>query len=138
MSLSLKRYALFILLLLAGSTAMGQALSVSSCGTIDKRNNGNGQAARAAGYFPGYGQNNAVAANVVGTKYDTVSYDPSTKTGAVNFKLSSATPLTNLPIITRVWITASGATSATVSGVKFGPPPPAVVVGQNYYVEYAF
>src|SRR6476646_1146675 len=127
MSLSLKRYALFILLLLAGSTAMGQALSVSSCGTIDKRNNGNGQAARAAGYFPGYGQNNAVAACFGGTKYDTVSSTAYTKTGAVNFKWRSATPLTRLPIITRVWHPASGASTATLSGVKFGERPPAVV-----------
>lgn len=108
------------------------------CPIIDKRNNGNGQSNQSAGYFPGYGQNNPVAANIVGTSYQTVPYDPATKTGNINFKWITNPPIqpVNLPIISRVWITATGVTS--LMAVKFGPPPPAVLSGGAYYVNYHF
>ncbi|MDB5229386.1 MAG: hypothetical protein JWN76_191, partial [Chitinophagaceae bacterium] len=130
--------ALIILLLGFSIHSQSQALDVSSCAAIDKRSNGNGQAARAAGNFTGFGQNNPVAANVTGTIYQNVAFDPTVKTGNVNFKWNSATTITNLPVITRVWITASGAISGTLSAIKFGPPPPPVIVGQNYFVDYSY
>lgn len=108
------------------------------CPIIDKRNNGNGQYNQGAGIFPGYGLNNPVAVNVVGTSYQTVPYAPSSKTGNINFKWITnpvAAPV-NLPIISRVWITASGVT--TLMSVKFGPPPPASLSGGAYYVNYHF
>lgn len=120
------------------TSVFAQALDVTSCPMIEKRSNGNGQASRSPGNFPGYGQNNPVAANVVGTSYQNVAFDPAGKTGNINFKWSSATTLTNLPVITRTWVTASGSSSGTLSAVKFGPPPPPEVVGQNYYVSYSF
>src|SRR4051812_48396663 len=70
-----------------------QSLDVSSCGAIEKRNNGNGQSARSAGNFTGFGQNNPVAANVVGTAYQNVAYDPSLKTGNIIFRWNSATTI---------------------------------------------
>lgn len=115
-----------------------QGLSVNSCPTVEKRSNGNGQWQLAPGNFPGYGQNNPVASNITGTSYQNVPYDPQAKTGNVDFKWSSATTVTNLPIITRVWLTATGSTSGTISAIKFGPPPPPTVVGQNYYASYNF
>ena len=117
--------------------SIAQGLSVSSCPTIDKRSNGNGQASSAAGTFPTY-FTNPVAANVSGTSYQTVNFDPTTKTGNINFYWDSSIPVVNLPVITRVWVTASGATSGTLSAIKFGPPPPPTVVGQRYYASYCF
>jgi gliding motility-associated-like protein len=125
-----------VLLSITGSFAQG--LNVTGCPVVAKRSNGNGQAARAAGYFPGYGQNNPVAVNVVGTKYDTLSYDPTVKTGNVNFKWSSATTISKLPVITRVWVNAEGSNSGSLSAIKFGPPPVPVIVGQDYFVDYSF
>ncbi|MFN7312563.1 MAG: Ig-like domain-containing protein, partial [Bacteroidota bacterium] len=115
-----------------------QPLSINTCPELEKRNNGNGQYGEAAGIFSGYGQNNPVAANVVGTPYQNVSFDPQTKTGFFNFKWSSATPVTNLPVITRVYLTPNGSTTAVLSSIVFGPPPPPVISGQSYFVNYSF
>ncbi len=87
------------------ANSIAQGLSVSSCPTIDKRSNGNGQASSAAGTFPTY-FTNPVANNITGTSYQIVNFDPSTKTGNVNFYWDSSTPVVNLPVITRVWVTA--------------------------------
>ena len=132
----------FSLLLLISSPIFSQGLSIGTCPTIDKRNNGNGQYGSSAGYFPNDPnnpkQNNPVAANVVGTVFQNVSFIPNQKTGYVNFYWDSQSAVTNLPVITRVWLTATGSTSATLSAIKFGPPPPAVVVGNRYFFNYSF
>ena len=101
-----------VVLLFSARSSFAQGLDVNSCPEIDKRSNGNGQYAQAAGIFPTY-FSNPVATNVVGTPYQTVPYLPTAKTGDVNFKWTSAIPISKLPIITRVWLTAKGATSAT-------------------------
>ncbi len=131
-------FVFFLCCLVPSTFIHAQSINVSACPVITKRNNGNGQASSAAGTFVGYTQTNAVAANVVGTSYQNVYYNPTAKTGDVNFKWSSSTTVTNLPVITRVWLTANGATSATLSAIVFGPPPPPSVVGQDYYVGYSF
>lgn len=144
----LVKVILSVLFFLIVNNSWSQGLSVNSCPSIDKRNNGNGQYASAAGIFPNDPncsaspptgcQNNPVANNVIGTSYQSVSFLPASKTGFYNFFWSSSTPLTNFPVITRVWITADGSETPTLSSVKFGPPPPPVIVGQNYYVNYSF
>ncbi len=143
--MQMKRYLIYLFIsvqILSFSISFSQSLSVNSCPSIDKRNNGNGQFASAAGYFPNDPntpkQNNPVASNVTGTPYQTVTFLPSEKTGFVNFYWDSGTPVTSLPVITRVWLTATGATSATLSAIKFGPPPPAVIVGNRYFFNIAF
>ncbi|MFA6517326.1 MAG: hypothetical protein WCU83_09365, partial [Bacteroidia bacterium] len=129
----------FILFTAGLSPVLAQTLDVSTCPVIDKRNNGNGQYAESAGYFPFNSQHNPSASNVEGTPYDTVSYDPSTKTGYVNFYWSSATTITNLPVITRVWLADKFPSSPGVaSDIRFGPPPPPSIAGQRYYVKYSF
>ncbi|MES2374790.1 MAG: hypothetical protein V4557_19590, partial [Bacteroidota bacterium] len=139
--------ALYVLLLtgmglLAALGSFAQVLDVSDCPAIDKRNNGNGQASRSAGlFYINSTQNNPVATNVVGTIYQTVNFDPTAKTGNVIFKWTKSTPITNLPVITRVWLSTNSSdnfANGTLSAIKFGPPPPPVVVGQSYYVDYSF
>lgn len=104
-----------------------------------KRSNGNGQSGLAAGDFrPLSTQNNPVAANVTGTPYQLVPYLPGTKTGDVHFKWSSSTAIANIPVITRVWLTASGSTSGNLSNIKFGPPSMVAPSAPTYYVDYAF
>lgn len=73
------------------TTIAAQNIDVNSCAISIKRSNGNGQANSAPGYFPGYGIHNPVASNVNGTKYDTVPYVPSTKTGDLTLYWTSAT-----------------------------------------------
>jgi len=132
------KYSLFLLsVYLFISSSIFAQLSVSSCPQVDKLNNGNGQASSSAGIFPGYGQNNPVAANVDGTSYQTVNFAPSAKTGNYILKWPSGTALTNIPIITRTWITNSSNVT-TLSSVVFGPPPPAYLSGGYYYVNYSF
>lgn len=132
LSLILVFYSIF------SSNLFAQTLDVSSCALSIKRSNGNGQSSSSPGYFPGYSQNNPVAANVVGTKYDTVLYAPATKTGDIILYWSSTTAIVNLPVITRAWTTPAGSTTATIASMSFGPPAPPVVSGQNYNVKYCF
>ena len=121
----------------SSTNILSQGLSTNSCPEIEKRNNGNGQAAAAAGNFTPFTQNNLVAPNVVGTQYQNVPYDPSSKTGNYNFKWASVTPITNLPVVTRVWTTnTSGVT--ILSPIVFGPPPPSYFQGGAYYANYCF
>ncbi len=116
-----------------------QGLDVSGCPTMVKRSNGNGQASSAPGDFrPQSAQNNPVAANVIGTSYQLVPLLPTTKTGDVHFKWTSNTPLSSIPIITRVWLTAEGSNSAVLSNIKFGPPSAVVPSAPNYYIDYCF
>lgn len=132
-------FFIFTILILFQSNSKGQALDVSSCPTIDKRSNGNGQASSSAGDFrPTYLQNNPVAANVVGTSYQNVPFDPTTKTGNYHLLWNSATDVNNVPVITRVWWTRTGGTTGTLLPTKFGPPAPPVKSGTKYYVNYAF
>jgi hypothetical protein len=141
--LPILRFALLVLFATSiPQSVIAQGLSVNSCPVIDKRNNGNGQWGLAAGFFPNDPgnpqQNNPVARNVDGTPYQNVAFLPSAKTGYVNFYWDSQTPVLDLPVITRVWLTASGASSATLSAIKFGPPPPAVIVGNRYFFNTSF
>jgi hypothetical protein len=131
---------LLMLICLTAVTELSWAQSVqtSGCPFIDKRNNGNGQYSSAAGNFPSYGVNNPVASNVAGTTYQTVLFDPTTKTGLLTLAWTSATPITNFPIISRTWLAPNGSTSATLSPIVFGPPSPPVVSGQTYYADYCF
>ncbi len=116
-----------------------QGLDVTSCPTMVKRSNGNGQANAAPGDFrPQSTQNNPVAANVIGTSYQLVPFLPTTKTGDVHFKWTSNTPLASIPVITRVWLTAEGSNSAVLSNIKFGPPSAVVPSAPNYYIDYCF
>ncbi|MFN5706207.1 MAG: beta strand repeat-containing protein, partial [bacterium] len=39
---------------------------------------------------------------------------------------------------TRVWLSSTTGSFGNLSPIKFGPPPPPTVVGQNYYASYAF
>ncbi len=130
-----KLISIFFLLLPIASFSQG--LSVNSCPEIEKRNNGNGQASAAAGDFSPFLQNNPVAPNVVGTPYQMVPFNPSTKTGNYNFKWVSATPIVNLPVITRVW-TTNTSNVTTLSPIVFGPPPPAYQQANAYYANYCF
>ncbi len=132
------KYSVFLLsIYLFFTSSIFAQLSVTSCPQVDKLNNGNGQSASSAGIFPGYGQNNPVATNVIGTSYQTVNFDPAAKTGNYILKWPSATALTNIPIITRVWITNSSGVT-TLSNVVFGPPPPPYVSGGYYFVNYSY
>jgi hypothetical protein len=132
------KYSLFLLsIYFFFTSSIFAQLSVTTCPQVDKLNNGNGQSASSAGIFPGYGQNNPVATNVIGTSYQTVNFDPAAKTGNYILKWPSATALTNIPIITRVWITNSSGVT-TLSNVVFGPPPPPYVSGGYYFVNYSY
>ncbi len=134
---------IFILLVLFSTTYDFFAqtpLSSIGCPTIDKRSNGNGQASSAAGNFSpaGSSQNNPVAPNVTSTSYQLVPYVPSSKTGNFNFRWDAAAVVTNLPIISRVWITPVGSETAVLSPIKFGPPPPLYTAGNFKYANYCF
>ncbi len=131
-------WALLVVLLFCTLYMHGQTVLVMSCPTLDRRNNGNGQYSSSAGDFrPAYSQNNPVAPNVAGTPYQLVPYNPSAKTGTLSF-IWTAAANTNLPVITRVWLTASGATSATLSPIQFGPPPPPTQSAGTFVVPYSF
>jgi hypothetical protein len=136
----MRYYNLFfflVLFLTISFNSLAQGLGVNSCPDIEKRNNGNGQASAAAGNFAPYAQNNPVAANVVGTSYQNVPFDPSSKTGNFNFKWPGSASITNLPVVTRVWLTSTSNVT-TLSPIVFGPPPPATVSGNFNYVNYCF
>ena len=119
---------------------MAAGVDVSTCPVVYKRSNGNGQASLAPGDFrpAGYSQNNPVANNVVGTPYQYVYQNPASKTGNFNFYWDAATPIVNLPVITRCWAAPNISTTATLSPIVFGPPPPPTVVGNRYYANYCF
>ena len=128
---------LFLFLVLG--QAHTQSLDVSSCPTMVKRSNGNGQASSAAGDFrPQSVQNNLVAPNVVGTSYQLVPFLPTNKTGDILFKWTSNSALANIPVIPRVWVTAAGSNSAVLSNLRFGPPTAVTASAPGYYVSYAF
>jgi hypothetical protein len=101
----------------------------TSCPSIVKRNNGNGQASLCAAV-----NGVPVAQNVVGTSYASVlttnSIDPATKTGDINFKWAGT--YINLPVITRVWI------GTTASNTIVGPPPVPAYNNGYTYASYCF
>jgi|GEM_PF-1854807 len=135
-----KRGLSFSLFLLLSLSVFAQSLDVTTCPVLVRRANGNGGASKAAGIFPGYGQNNPVAANVVGTSYQTVPYAPSSKTGDLTLAwTTTGTPVVNVPVVTRVWIIPKGSTTPVLSSIAFGPPaPPVLASGTTYNVLYNF
>ncbi len=93
------------------------------CPVVYARNSGDVQYSLACGDFtPLYAQNNPVATNVIGTKYQKINVNPATKTGDFSLKWDSNLA-SYVPVITRVWLTdLSGVT--TLSSIVFGPPSP--------------
>ena len=138
----LKRICTLVLIAISTLSSLrldAQRLDVSSCPQIDKRNNGNGSYAQAAGDFrPTYTQNVPVATNVVGTPYQKVPFNPTTKTGDIVFKWPSSIVINNLPVITRVWITPTGSNTAVLSPIKVGPPPVPYMSGGFAWAKYNF
>lgn len=98
----------------------------TNCARIEKRSNGNGQSGNCAGVY-----SNAVADNVVGTRFATVSVDPLTKTGDINFKYIGTVQYPG--VITRIWVGTTQLTSVTV-----GPPSPPTYGAGYTYVKYCF
>lgn len=135
-----KRILFLSCLFLLSSSVFAQGIDVTSCPVLVKRANGNGGAAKAAGIFPGYGQNNPVAANVVGTSYQTVPYAPASKTGDLTLAwTSTGAPIVNVPVVTRVWTIPKGGTTPVLASIAFGPPaPPALASGTTYNILYNF
>ncbi len=135
-----RQLALLIVPLIATLTIYGQSVNSFDCPIITKRNNGNGSASSGPGTFINEsGQpSNPVAPNVTATSYKNVPYTFSQKTGNITFEWVTPTPSLSmgLPIINRVWLTASGVT--TLMTVKFGPPAPAYLSGGKYYTFYHF
>jgi hypothetical protein len=113
----------FLVFYLALFLSFNQLIAQTTCPSVDKRNLGNILWETAPGNFtPAYAQNNSVSSNVVGTPYQNINVDPSTKSGEYTFKWNS-TLSTYVPVITRVWLTdVSGVT--TISNILFGPPSP--------------
>ncbi len=135
-----KRILFLSCLFLLSSSVFAQGIDVTSCPVLVKRANGNGGAAKAAGIFPGYGQNNPVAANVVGTSYQTVPYAPASKTGDLTLAwTSTGAPIVNVPVVTRVWTIPKGGTTPVLASIAFGPPaPPVLASGTTYNILYNF
>lgn len=98
----------------------------TNCARIEKRSNGNGQYGNCAGVY-----SNAVADNVVGTRFATVSVDPLTKTGDINFKYIGTVQYPG--VITRIWVGTTQLTAVTV-----GPPSPPTYGAGYTYVKYCF
>ncbi|NBP06592.1 MAG: hypothetical protein EBV15_10335, partial [Bacteroidetes bacterium] len=122
-----------VILTLVLFLSVHQLLAVypATCPTMQKRNNGNGLYAECAG------QNSVpVAANVVGTVYENFftvnSIAPSSKTGDINFYWPGVTNITELYVITRVWV------GTTILNTKVGPPPVPTVKNGNTYATYCF
>ena len=107
------------------------AVLPATCPTMQKRNNGNGLWGDCAGQggVP-------VAANVVGTSYANFFTNnnivASTKTGDINFYWPGVTNITELYVITRVWV------GTTILATKVGPPPVPTVRNGNTYATYCF
>lgn len=110
-----RQLALLIVPLIATLTIYGQSVNSFDCPIITKRNNGNGSASSGPGTFINEsGQpSNPVAPNVTATSYKNVPYTFSQKTGNITFEWVTPTPSLSmgLPIINRVWLTASGVTT---------------------------
>lgn len=100
-----------------------QFVAQTSCPSVDKKTVSDLSWSTAPGDFtPAYSQNNAVASTVVGTQYQHLNIDPSTKKGEYTFKWNTSLS-TYVPVITRVWLTdVSGST--VLSNIVFGPPSP--------------
>lgn len=115
--------------MLFGSSLKAVAQLPTECPTLFRRNNGNGQVALCAsiGSTP-------VAANVASTPFanwlTTNNVDPITKTGEINFRWAGT--ITDLPVITRVWI----GTSASLTVV--GPPPVPTYSNGFTFASYCF
>jgi hypothetical protein len=107
------------------------AVFPATCPTMQKRNNGNGQWGSCAGQG-----GIAVAPNVVGTSYANFfsinGIAPDTKTGDINFYWPGVTNITNLYVITRVWV------GTTILPTKVGPPPVPEIRNGNTYATYCF
>lgn len=107
------------------------AVLPATCPTMQKRNNGNGLWGDCAGQG-----SVPVASNVVGTVYENFftnnSIVASTKTGDINFYWPGVTDITELYVITRVWV------GTTILATKVGPPPVPTVRNGNTYATYCF
>jgi hypothetical protein len=107
------------------------AVLPATCPTMQKRNNGNGLWGDCAGQG-----SVPVASNVVGTVYENFftnnSIVASTKTGDINFYWPGVTNITELYVITRVWV------GTTILATKVGPPPVPTVRNGNTYATYCF
>ncbi|UII24814.1 FG-GAP-like repeat-containing protein [Fulvivirga maritima] len=95
-----------------------------SCPTIDKRNNGNGQANRCAGI-----DGTPVASNFVGTSY-AIAPSNMAKTGDITFVYDA--PITSPPAIKRIWI------GNVLSEVIAGPASVPEISGNTTIVKYCF
>ena len=125
-------------------------MSPFTCPIIAKRNNGNGSPQSGAGKFineTGSPEPVLAAPNVRGgtvgsttypaTSYNNVAYKYANKTGNMTINwISNTFAGMPLPIISRVWLTASGTTS--LMAVKFGPPKAAYLSGGKWYTDYHY
>jgi hypothetical protein len=98
---------------------------------MQKRNNGNGQWGLCAGQG-----SVPIVSNVASTSYanffTTYGIDPSTKTGDINFYWPGVTNITELYVITRVWV------GTTILPTRVGPPPVPEIRNGNTYATYCF
>jgi hypothetical protein len=128
--LSITRKYVFLVMFFFSAAELW-AVYPNTCPTMQKRNNGNGLWGSCAGQG-----GVAVAANVVGTSYanffSLYSITPSTKTGDINFYWPGVTNITELYVITRVWI------GTTILNTKVGPPPVPEIRNGNTYATYCF
>jgi hypothetical protein len=126
---SMNSFVLFLSFTFCSQVAL--AVLPANCPTMQKRNNGNGLWGDCAGQgvVP-------VAANVVGTSYANFFTNnnivASTKTGDINFYWPGVTNITELYVITRVWV------GTTILATKVGPPPVPTVRNGNTYATYCF
>ncbi|MBL3655411.1 FG-GAP-like repeat-containing protein [Fulvivirga sediminis] len=95
-----------------------------SCPTIDKRNNGNGQANRCAGI-----DGTPVASNFEGTSY-AIAPSNMAKTGDITFVYDA--PISSPPAIKRIWI------GNILSNVVAGPASTPEISGNTTIVKYCF
>ncbi len=126
---SMNGFVLFLSLSFCSQVAF--AVLPATCPTMQKRNNGNGLWGDCAGQG-----SVPVASNVVGTVYENFftnnSIVASTKTGDINFYWPGVTNITELYVITRVWV------GTTILATKVGPPPVPTVRNGNTYATYCF
>ncbi len=137
---SCKALFLIVFLFCAFESLLAQPVGIFTCPVIAKRNNGNGSATSGAGKFVNENLQPELvlsSPNVRSTSYNNVTYRYANKTGNLTMNwVSNTFAGMPLPIINRVWLTASGPTSLTA--VKFGPPKAAYLSGGKWYTDYHY